>query len=76
MVAATADRPLHLTAALAVCCGAAAVIALPGFTAWLHNLLSDSSRHPLPEGTQAAYGIVLGYALHRWDIRAQHHYML
>jgi hypothetical protein len=36
-----------------------------GVTAWMHMLLADSARHPLPDGQQAAYGVVLGYALHK-----------
>jgi hypothetical protein len=52
---------------LALCVGVslAAAGARPGITAWMHNLLSDSGRHPLPEGLQAGYGVVLGYALHK-----------
>lgn len=65
MVAAgSVDRSSHFATVLVCCCGAAA-LAAGGFTAWLHNLLADSSRHPLPPGTQCAYGVVLGYALHR-----------
>ncbi|WIA12582.1 hypothetical protein OEZ85_006239 [Tetradesmus obliquus] len=31
----------------------------------MHGLLSYSRRHPLPQGQQLDYGVVLGYALHR-----------
>jgi hypothetical protein len=66
MVAAGSDRSAQFTA-VAVCFGAAAaIVASTSFTAFLHNLLSDSSRHPLPEGKQCDYGVVLGYALHRY----------
>jgi hypothetical protein len=70
MVAAgsSSDRAAHFAAALAVCFGAAAIVASTSFTAFLHNLLSDSSRHPLSEGKQCDYGVVLGYALHRCGI--------
>lgn len=64
MVAVTSDRSTQLAAVL-VCCGAAVLAFTPSFTEFLHNLLSDSARHPLPKGVQSAYGVVLGYALHR-----------
>lgn len=64
MVAASSpERSLHLAAVLVCCCAGA--LAAGGFTAWLHNLLADNERHPLPQRTQCAFGVVLGYALHR-----------
>lgn len=55
----------HASTLLGVCAGAAAIALASGLTAFLHNLLSDSSRHPLPEGLKCDFGVVLGYALHR-----------
>ncbi|KAF6251770.1 DUF218 domain-containing protein [Scenedesmus sp. NREL 46B-D3] len=34
-------------------------------TPWMHSLLSYSHKHPVPQGQQLDYGVVLGYALHK-----------